>query len=257
MTLSGVPPLAHRRKPPEISLAANARQVGNMFFRKKVPPSPLSDLCAKCSQQFIAHFVQSGDPEDEFKRAKLLSYLVMYGANQFINDGLNVEKNEIWFRSSSIITDNNRDVLIAETINWICYLIGRLWISDKEPEIRERVGYLTLTHTNRLCVSTISEATKVDFHDRAIEGRGLYIASEKGRGDICEVFAGRLAACLENNSLVDKPKIITPEDALMMPIDFTVRLYTTVSLFFGAMPLAIYRAFKNALHEYPDKFPWD
>jgi hypothetical protein len=143
---------------------------GNMFFRKKRPPSPLSDLCGKCSQEFIAHFIQSGDPENNSNRVLLLSYLIMYGADHFITRDLNPEKSEIWFNHKSIVTDSNKDVLMAETIMWLCFLIGRLWTSDKEYEIRERwirERWVTLTHTNKLLVSTISDLTKVDFHNRA------------------------------------------------------------------------------------------
>jgi hypothetical protein len=145
---------------------------------------------------------------------------------------------------------------MAETIMWLCFLIGRLWTSDKEYEIRERVGYVTLTHANKLLVSTISDLTKVDFHNRAVEGRKLYLASEKERGDLHEVFAGRLITCLENKSLSESPKEINPAMAIMMPIDLTVRLHGAVSIFFATMPQAIYKTFKNALREYPDKFPW-
>jgi hypothetical protein len=101
---------------------------GNMFFRKK---RPLSDLCGKCSQEFIANFIQSGDQENELNRAQLLSYLIMYGADNFITRDLNPEKSEIWFNYKSIVTDSNKDVLMAETIIWLCFLIGRLWTSDK------------------------------------------------------------------------------------------------------------------------------
>jgi hypothetical protein len=42
-----------------------------------------------------------------------------------------------------------------------------------------------------------------------------------------------------------------------MPIEVTERLHLSVATFFAAaMPLAIYETFKNALHEFPDEFPW-
>jgi hypothetical protein len=184
---------------------------------------------------------------------QLLSYLMMYGADHFITRDLNPEKSEIWFNHKSIVTDSNKDVLMAETIVWLGFLIGRLWTSDKEYEIREqwiRERVVTLTHTNKLLVSIISDFTKVDFHNRAVEGRTLYLASEKERGDLHEVFAGRLITCLENKSLSESPKEINPAMAIMMPIDLTVRLHCAVSIFFATMPQAIYKTFKNAVREY-------
>src|SRR5574337_1565440 len=113
-----------------------------MFFKKKRPPSPLSDLCAKCSQEFIADFIRTGDPEDENKREMLLCYLIMHGADRFINCDLNPEKSEFWANSPSIVTDSNKDVLMAETLMWLCFLMGRAWESDKKigrASCRERV----------------------------------------------------------------------------------------------------------------------
>ena len=157
-----------------------------MFFRKKCPQSPLSDLCGKCSQEFIANFIQSGDLENELARAELLSYLIMYGAEHFITRDLDPDKSEIWFNHESIVTDSNKDVLMAETIVWLGFLIGRLWKSDKEYEGEwwKREAWATLPHTNKLLVSIISDLTKVDFHNRAIEGRRLYLDSEKVQGDL-------------------------------------------------------------------------
>ena len=229
-----------------------------MFFRKKAPPAPLSDLCAKCSKGFIARFVQNGDPENEYKRAQLLCYLTMYGADHFINRDLNPKYSDIWSGNNSFVTGQNRDVLTAETIVWLAFLLGRLWLHDKEKdsEMRERIGYGTFTQANRLLVSTISDAVNFDFNIRAMQARTMYLSSDKERGDLHEVFARRLISSFANKSLSDSAEEINPHTALLIPLGLTVRLHSSVSIFFGTMPLAIYKTFKNALQEFPDNFPW-
>src|ERR1700680_405590 len=94
------------------------------IFRKKNPEFPLTDLCSKFSPAFIADFVERGDPSDELKRAKLLCYFVMYGAAHFVNGSLDPEKSGLWVGSQSLLADTNK-VLTAETIVWLCFLMGR------------------------------------------------------------------------------------------------------------------------------------
>jgi hypothetical protein len=207
-----------------------------MFFREKRPPSPLSDLCSKCSQEFIVNFIQTGDPENEQKRAQLLSYLIMHGAYDFINCSLNPERSEIWSNSHSVVTNRNKDVLTAETAMLLCFLIGLLLKNDKDYDKYDLVGYLTLRDVNILLVSLISELTKVDFSARALEIRRLYLATEKARGRIQEVFANRLLACLANKSLADSP---TESPAISLTLDPPIRLHLAVAIFFSAgKPLA-------------------
>ncbi|MGA8585726.1 MAG: hypothetical protein WB715_18175 [Roseiarcus sp.] len=228
-----------------------------MFFRRKRPPSPLSDLFAKCTQEFIADFIQTGDPDDEQKRAQLLIYLIVHGAYGFIDHTLNPDKNEIWSNSNSVVNDRNKDVLIAETAVWLCFLMGLSFKGDNDDDKHNRVGYLTLPSSNKLLVSCISDLSKVDFSNRAVEARRLYRATEKERGSLHEVFANRLLASLENMSLAEGPIELTPAFILNVPIEVTERVHLSVATFFAAAkPLAIYETFKNALHEFADKFPW-
>lgn len=220
-------------------------------FPKEAALSPLTDLCAKCSPAFIADFVQRGNPLDEHKRAKLLCYLVMYGAADFVNGSLNPQKSELWTASPSLLADTNKDVLTAETIVWLCFLMGRFWTTERDYEMRQRVGYLTLTHTNQLCLALINDATGVDFKVRFVESRKLYLDAQKERGDLYEAFIGRLLACLGSKSVVESPSAshgLKPEGT---------QLAMAVMIFFSTMPEAIYKNFMTLLHERSDEFPWD
>ena len=96
--------------------------------------------------------------------------------------------------------------LTAETVMWLCFLIGLFLKNDKDFDNRlETVGVLTFRDVNLLLISLISNITGVKFSDRALEIRILYLATDKARGRIHEVFANRLLACLVNKSLADSP----------------------------------------------------
>jgi hypothetical protein len=133
------------------------------IFREKQSSFPLTELCSKVGMAAIEDLVQTVDPSDELKRAKILCYFIMYGAADFVNDSLDAERNEIW-EESHLLADTNKDVLTAETITWLSFLMGRLWSAERDYEIRERVGYLTLTQTNQLCLSFINETTGVSLY---------------------------------------------------------------------------------------------
>lgn len=220
------------------------------IFRKKRPSFPLTDLCSKSSPAFIADFVQRGDPSDEHKRAKLLCYLVMCGAARFVNGSLDPENSELGDGSRSLFADTNKDVLTAETIIWLGFLMGRFWTAERDHEMRQRVGYLTLTHVNKLCLSVISDIAGFDCQDRFVESRKLYLAAEKERGDLHEAFIGRLLACSGNKSLADRPLA-----ALHPPLINETRLSAAVMIFFSTMPAAMYKNFITLLREHSVEFP--
>jgi len=135
--------------------------------------------------------------------------------------------------------------------------MGLFFKNDKDDDKYDLVGYRTLPATNELLVHFISDLARVDFSNRAVEARRLYRATEKERGKLHEVFADRLLASLGNKSLIESPIELTPALLLKTPIELTERLHLTVATFFAAAkPLAIYKTFKNALQEFPDKFPW-
>lgn len=115
------------------------------IFRKKKSSFPLTDLCSKVGMAAIEDLVQRLDPSDDLKRAKILCYFIMYGAADFVNGSLDPGKGGLWEGSRALLADTNKDVLTAETIVWLSFLMGRLWSAERDYEMRERVGYLTLT----------------------------------------------------------------------------------------------------------------
>ena len=219
-----------------------------MLFRRK-RRFPLSDLCSTYSPAFIAEHVEAGDSTDEYKHARLLQYLVMHGAAVFINNDLNPKVNDVWSWSPSILTDKNKDVITAETILWLCFLMERFWIADNDHERRERVGAFTLYAADKLCVHTVSRVTRVNFRDRALDGRRHYLNAERDTGDTMGAFIGRLLASADNRTLADRPKTAYLADTSRTPFRTQICLSAAVSSFFPAVPNAIYETFTKSLRE--------
>ena len=134
---------------------------------------------------------------------------------------------------------------------WICYLTARLWKAERDHEMVTRVGYLTFTHANELTLDIIEEATGVDFKERAIESRKLYIAADKEGRDEVGAFAGRVIASVGCKSLADPlrpPALPRLEDTV---------LCLGIYVFYATKRMTFYNMFTMLLRERSESFPHD
>jgi hypothetical protein len=189
-------------------------------------------------------------------RAVVLSVLIMAAAGHFVED-LRSNKEQMYKDLRRFLRDTNLDVITAEAIIWIMFLMYRLWQTDKkkDPKIFERIGNLTFSTANRLALGMIKSQTSFDFTARAIESRKLYSQSMKdvaaARLPLVESFASVVLRSVGCRTLAEPPKTIGLPPLEWMPLNIVV------SIFFSTMPFAYYDTFKNMLRDQSDLFPHD
>jgi len=107
------------------------------FFKSKKSATPLFDLCSQVSLLTVLQTVENFDPTSEWKRAVVLSHLMMMGAAEHIRD-LKWDQGAAWDNSQKFFHDTNMDVITAEALVWIgwcCLTYGRLsvitrWVTE-------------------------------------------------------------------------------------------------------------------------------
>ena len=196
-------------------------------------------------------------------RAAVLSQLIMMAAGHFVGESLQWDEQKgMWEGSRQYLRDTNLDVITAEAIVWITFLMGEFWRAEqkKDREMFERIGYVTVSTAGRLALQTIESKTAFDFTARATESRKLYL-DRKILADIAvkdaaafmfvEPFASVLLRSVGCQSLAEPPK--TPIGPLP-PLEWTP-INIAVSIFFSSIPSGFYDTFKNMLREWSDRFP--
>lgn len=226
----------------------------------KATPPPLTAFCMKVSWRTIMNILMTVDPSSEHKRAFVLSMLIMMAAGHFVGSLQWGEQKGMWEGSRRYLRDTNPDVITAEAINWITFLMGRLWEEDgyargsgKDPEMFERVGYLTLTKAGQLARQVIKSETDFDFKASAIESTRLYSQSKKDGGDLVDPFASVVLRSVGCRSLAEPRKVI---DGPLPPLEL-MPITLNATLFYSTIPSAFYDTFKNMLREWSDRFPHD
>jgi hypothetical protein len=163
------------------------------IFGKTKPP-PLTAFCIKLSvPENLLKLVDSMTKDTSSsiaKRAIVLSSLIMGGAGHFV-EKLQWDREGILEGSQRYLRDTNLDVITAEAIVWIHFLMERFWLADqkKDHEMFERVGLGTFREAFELALCTIEKQTGCDFRARSIESRKLYLEAMKERGLCSEPFA--------------------------------------------------------------------
>ena len=224
-------------------------------FTQAKPPR-LTAYCKQLSAPEVLHAMVNSAVTDGSsgidKRAVVLFLIIMSAAGNFVEG---TQRDEPFYKETrQYLRDTNPDVITAEAIVWITFLIGQLWLGDqkKAREMFERVGYVTVSKAGRLALEMIKSTTSVDFTARAIESRKLYIPSGK-EGKLVEAFSSILFRSVGCKSLAEPLKIVAwpPLELAWMHINLAV------SVFFSAMPSAYYDTYKNILRERSDLFPYD
>jgi hypothetical protein len=225
-----------------------------VFFGK--PKMPLTDACARLSvpeNVLKAADNMSRKPSRIDNRAVVLSLLIMGAAGDFV-EGLRWDAFDgMWKESRQFFRRTNMDVITAEAIVWITFLMGRLWHADqkKDREMFERIGHVTVTKAGRLSLRMIESLTGIDFTARAVESRKLYFEAMK-EAAVHEAFATVVFRSVGCRSLADPLKHVGP-----LPPPEWSPLAFHVTAFFSTIPSGVYETFKNMLREWPDRFPDD
>lgn len=225
-------------------------------FHKAQPPSTV--YCKKLSEpanllQF-ADLMTTGASAGVDKRAVVLSLVIMAAAGHFVGRLRWDPQRGMWDGSRRYLRDTNLDVIAAESMIWMHFLMGEFWRGDrkKDRETYERVGYGTFSSGAQLALDMIEKLTGVNFKNRGIESRKLYIEAIKGGTGLFEPFAKVVLRSIGQRSLAEPLKAI----GILLPLEWTP-LSINVSIFFSTMPLAFYEMFKNILRQWPDRFPND
>jgi hypothetical protein len=236
------------------------------FLRKYLPFStsplqetnlpPLTTSCMKLSapQNLLAMAdKRTSNPSRNIdNRANVLCWVIMAAAGDFIRQLLDSQKE--WGEGTRrYLRDTNLDVITAEAIVWVHFLMGQLWMADqqKDHEMFERIGYSTTGMAFRLVLAMIEGLTGVDFKARAVESRTFYSHAVKDRSVSFEPFVTTVLRSVGCRSLTEPPKALSP-------LEWTPPFITIhVGVFYSTMPSACYETFKNFLREWPDRFPSD
>ena len=223
-----------------------------------VKTPPLTTFCLKLSDPRslvpLADKMTLGSSTSLDKRAGVLTLFIMGAAGDFVS-GLRWDQQEgMWEGSQRYLSDTNLDVITAEAIVWIHFLVGRLWLADKknDPDMFERLGRGT-THTAfELALSWIEDHTGFNFKPRAIERRKLYLEALKDNTVSFEPFATMVLRSVGCQSFAEPLKTI----GLLGPSEWTP-LSMYVGIFYSTMVTGFYETFKNCLRQWSDRFPHD
>jgi hypothetical protein len=244
------------RKPPPISFDAEKSGLDHRPPSEYTKPHPLTAYCMQLSafENLLkaANRAMTDASSGTDKRTIVLFLIIMSAAGNFVEG---IQRDEPFYKEMrEYLRDTNPDVITAEAVVWITFLLGQVWKADqkKDREMFERVGYVTFDTANRLALGMIKSKTGFDFTASAIESRKLYIQSVKD-GKLVEAFASVLFRSVGCRSLAEPLKIVAwpPLDLVWMHINIAV------SIFFSSMPLGYYDTFKNMLRERSDLFPHD
>jgi hypothetical protein len=200
-----------------------------------VKPPPLTAFCKKVSDPTRLLRVVNNMVVDHSlgvnKRALLLSFIVMGAAGHLVEGldrGLNRDS------SQRVLRDTNLDVITAEAIIWIHFLMIRFWKTDqkKSPEMFERVDDSTFIETLKFVLQTIAEATGFDFKETTLERQKLYFEAIKDPNISFEPFATVLFQSIGRQSLAEPLKTV---EALPLTLDWT-HLTAQVGIFYSTIP---------------------
>jgi hypothetical protein len=239
----------------ELGIVVRGESVGlfDLFSRKASKPLfPLTDACIRISQEDITKLAINGNPENEFKRGQILAMLIMMAAGHFTQKSLKWDKARNLKSSSEYLHRTNMDLITAEAIIWITFVIGQLWKSDQKEdrEMFLRIGFTTVTIANDLCLSIIQNQTGYDFKEDAIRSRKRYM--QPRNDSISEEFVFTIINSINRTSF-RQSAIIAIENDIFLNIIIKI----SVDTFFITMPTAYYESFKRMLRHWPDKFPLD
>ena len=215
----------------------------------------MTALCLKVSQRAITDAVLTVDPTAQHKRAHVLTLMIMMAAGHFVGKSLPRWEDllGIWEGPRHYLRNTNLDVITAEAIVWITFLMGRFWKADQRTDHRmfQRVGFATVSKASQIALGIIQSTTGSDFEAGATASRKLYVQSMEDR-KLVEAFASVVLRSVGCQSLAQPRRAVGfPPPPEFIPIS------VVVNVFFASIPSAYYDTYKNTLREWSDRFPVD
>ena len=228
----------------------------------KAKPSSLTEFCTTLSASEnllkLVDTVTIRKPSSVDKRGVVLCLIIMAGAGHFVGTSLRWDEHKgmkgMWEGSRRYLRNTNLDVITAEAMVWMHFLIGNFWKAEKEKhhEMFERLT--TIPTAALLALDMIRDQAGFDFKARWTESRKLYVEAMKHPKDSdarWEPFATIVLRSVGCRSLAEPLRKVE-----LPPPEFTP-LAAQVSIFFSTMPSALYETFKRFLMEWSDRFPYD
>lgn len=238
-----------------------------MIFRIFCKPlaQPLTEACLKLSDfgnlaNMLDRINRASTLDSIDARATALNFFILSASGSLIKS-LRWEKNDtgpiFWEGSDTLLRRTNLDVITAEAIVWIGFLMGQLRRADakRDREMYERVGSTTVGAAGGLGREFIRSFTGVDFSERSKDARMVYSESLKKERPSSEVFASVILARIGCKRFSDPPKQLgLLEDGILPPGEW-MPLSAVVGIFCTTMPPGCYQSFKNLLRQFPERFP--
>jgi hypothetical protein len=230
------------------------------IFGKANRLPPLTEACIKLADfenlLKFADIQTSNNATRLDNRAVALFVIIMGAAGHFVND-LKNPQDKVWKEVWHHLRDTNLDVITAETMVWITFLMAQLWRAEQKNDhgMFERIGYGTHTLAAKLALDMIEAQTGFDFRAEWSERMTFYRQELKAArsGAICDAFASVVLRSAGRRSLAEPLKTIGP---LQEPPEW-IPLVAKVMIFFSTMPPGFYESYKNMLRGWPDRFPED
>ena len=208
---------------------------------------PLTEFCTKLSapENLLkgTNAMCAGDSSGIDKRAIVLTCVIMAAAGSFIGNLRWDRKKGMWEGSQRYLRNTNLDVITAEAIVWIYFLMRKFCENDTRRYPPPGQG--TFPTARQIALSMIEHETGFDFNETVNTRWKCYQEAMKGGEDVPSIFASIVLHSVGRQSLAEPMKDLGP-----MPNPFTAE-WTPLSLnviqFFSTMPLAFYETFKNFL----------
>ena len=171
----------------------------------------------------------------------VLSLILAAAAGDFV-------KNLRWEGSRRYLQNTNLDVITAEAIIWLYFLMVKFYLADQERALIDDFAF-------RFALSdvlfTIKDKTGLDFEKKGHERWQYYCETVESREDVSTVFASIVLHSVGRQSLAEPLKNLGPVPLVSEWVPLSIK----VKIFFSTIPSGYYETFKNILKEWP--FPVD
>ena len=206
---------------------------------------PLTDYCTKLSAPTNLLKTASVRIADVLpgisKQHIVLSLILAAAAGDFV-------KNLRWEGSRRYLKSTNLDVITAEAIIWMYFLMVRFYLADQK---RALIDDFAFPQALSDALFVIQDKTGFDFEKTGFKRWQRYCKSVENREDVSLVFASIVLHSVERQSLAQPMKDLGPVPLVLEWAPLSIQ----VTIFFSTMPSAYYETYKNLLREWP--FPED
>ena len=206
---------------------------------------PLTDYCTKLSAPTNLLKTASVRIADVLpgisKQHIVLSLILAAAAGDFV-------KNLRWEGSRRYLKSTNLDVITAEAIIWMYFLMVRFYLADQK---RALIDDFAFPQALSDALFVIQDKTGFDFEKTGFKRWQRYCELVENREDVSLVFASIVLHSVGRQSLAQPMKDLGPVPLVLEWAPLSIQ----VTIFFSTMPSAYYETYKNLLREW--LFPED